>query len=58
VGNFVVPELELELAILPERYQVALVTIESLLRLHSYIIVGSEKIVERGIEFTDEKPIA
>ena len=58
VGNFVVSELELELAVLPERDQVALVTIEGLLRLHSYIIVRPEEIVERGIEFADEEPVA
>jgi hypothetical protein len=58
VGNFVIPKLDLELAILSERRQVTLVVIERLLRLQPYIIVGPEKIIEGGIEFTNEESVA
>src|SRR4029077_17597007 len=58
VRNLVVSELELELAILPERGQVSLVLINWLLRLQSYIIVRPEEIIEGGIEISDEEPVA
>src|ERR1700730_18619835 len=58
MGDFVVAELDLELAVASEGREITLVTVEGTLRLEGEVVFGVQHIVELDVEAPHIKAVA